>query len=66
MLTIFASGENLADTAAFAESADNTAVFRDDALILKRLGRLFRNRSGAALSAQDSGELAQRVEEELI
>ncbi|RKN09090.1 DUF5753 domain-containing protein [Streptomyces radicis] len=64
--TLFASGENLSDAAAFTEAADNTTAFRDEALVLRRLNRLFKNLSRAALSAQDSCELLERIEKELV
>ncbi|GAA2664876.1 helix-turn-helix transcriptional regulator [Streptomyces lunalinharesii] len=51
---------------AFTESADNTTNFRDDPLTLRRMNRLFRNLSAASLSEDDSVELVERIEEELV
>ncbi|MFI1796570.1 helix-turn-helix domain-containing protein [Streptomyces sp. NPDC020379] len=65
--TLFTAGkETDDDDVAFVESAEATTGFRDDALAVKRLSRLFRNLSSSALSEQDSRELIERIEKELV
>lgn len=61
--TLFSSGKEADGDVAFMESAEAT-TFRDDALALRRLNRLFRNLSGAALSEQDAVELVERIEKD--
>ncbi|WP_265736654.1 helix-turn-helix domain-containing protein [Wenjunlia vitaminophila] len=61
--TLFGIG-NDADVA-FVESAEVT-TFRDEPLTLRRLNRLFKNLSEAALPEQDSLDLVKRIERELI
>ncbi|RDG35063.1 helix-turn-helix domain-containing protein [Streptomyces corynorhini] len=50
---------------AFTDSAENTAVYRDDPLALKRLSRLFTGLSRAALPEDDSRQLIEDIEKEL-
>ncbi|MCC3771165.1 helix-turn-helix transcriptional regulator [Streptomyces sp. UNOC14_S4] len=54
------------DDVAFVESAEAMTGFRDDPLAVKRLSRLFRNLSSSALTEQDSRELIERIEKELV
>ncbi|MFJ2444553.1 helix-turn-helix domain-containing protein [Streptomyces sp. NPDC087658] len=63
---LFASGRDIEAEVAFIESAENTTAYQDDPLTLKRLSRLFRNLSDAALSEDDSRELVESIEKELI
>lgn len=64
--TLFGSGkEDSVAEVSFTEAPD-VAGFRDDALTLRRLERLFRNLSKSALSADSSLELVERIEKELI
>lgn len=61
--TLFSSGqENDADVA-FMESAEATTI-RDDVLALRRLIRLFRNLSSAALPEHETVKLVDRIEKE--
>lgn len=62
---LFATGTEVADVA-FTESADATTGLRDEALTVRRLNRLFKNLSDTALSEQDSRELVERIEKEMI
>lgn len=64
--TLFGIGKDRDTDVLFTESADNTTNFRDDPLALRRMNRLFRNLSAAALSEQDSVELVERIEKELV
>ncbi|MFJ5100152.1 helix-turn-helix domain-containing protein [Streptomyces sp. NPDC088554] len=50
---------------AFTDSAENTAVYRDDPLVLKRLSRLLIGLSRAALPEDDSRKLIEDIEKEL-
>ncbi|MEW1720134.1 DUF5753 domain-containing protein [Streptomyces sp. NPDC093109] len=50
---------------AFTDSAENTAVYRDDPLVLKRLSRLFTGLSRADLSEDDSRKLIEDIEKEM-
>lgn len=62
--TLFSSGKDADVDAGFTESADNTTNFRDDAVALRQMSRLFRNLSSAALSEEASIELVDRIEKE--
>ncbi|MGK5642592.1 helix-turn-helix domain-containing protein [Streptomyces sp. URMC 126] len=62
---LFSSGKNASADVAFTESAENTAWLREDPLTLRRLTRLFDNLSAAALSEDDSRELAETIRSEL-
>ncbi|WP_411146426.1 helix-turn-helix domain-containing protein [Streptomyces sp. x-80] len=64
--TLFGIGQDSATDVAFTESADNTTNFRDDPLALRRMSRLFQSLSAAALSEEDSAELVERIEKELV
>lgn len=64
--TLFATTSENDTDVAFVESAEATTSFRDDPLAVRRLSRLFRNLSEAALSAEDSVALIQRIKRELI
>ncbi|WKX70060.1 helix-turn-helix transcriptional regulator [Streptomyces sp. XD-27] len=61
--TLFSDGKENEGDVAFMESAEAT-TFRDDALALRRLNRLFRNLSAAALSEHDTLKLVERIEKE--
>ncbi|MEV0279478.1 Scr1 family TA system antitoxin-like transcriptional regulator [Streptomyces sp. NPDC050610] len=61
--TLFSDGQERDADVAFMESAEAT-TFRDDALGLRRLNRLFSNLAGAALSEQDTVKLIERIEKE--
>ncbi|MFJ2111826.1 helix-turn-helix domain-containing protein [Streptomyces sp. NPDC087850] len=64
--TLFGSdGDGEADVG-FTDSAESFLGYRDDPLTLKRLSRLFGNLSGTALSENDSRQLVQDIEKELI
>lgn len=63
--TLFGVGNDTEADVAFMESVEGTS-FRDDALTLRRLNRLHRNLSGAALPPADSLELVERIEKEMI
>lgn len=63
--TLFGIGQDSVTDVAFTESADNTSNFRDDPLTQRRMSRLFRNLSTAALSEEDTQELVRRTEKEL-
>jgi transcriptional regulator with XRE-family HTH domain len=63
--TLFGTGSGSDPDVAFMESAEATS-FRDDPLTLKRLNRLYRSLSSAALSQQDSLTLVERIEKELV
>ncbi|MEU5609413.1 Scr1 family TA system antitoxin-like transcriptional regulator [Streptomyces sparsogenes] len=52
-------------TPVHAESTEAT-TFRDDPLALRRLDRLFRNLSGAALTEDDTQKLIERLEKETV
>lgn len=63
--TLFSDGQESDADVAFMESTEAT-TFRDDALGLRRLNRLFRNLSAAALSEQDTLKLVERIEKEQL
>ncbi|MGO4748124.1 helix-turn-helix domain-containing protein [Streptomyces sp. 2MCAF27] len=63
--TLFSDRDEDAADVAFIESAEAT-TFRDDPLALRRLDRLFRNLSGAALTEDDTHKLIERVEKETV
>jgi transcriptional regulator with XRE-family HTH domain len=63
--TLFGIGNDTDADVAFMESVEGTS-FRDDALTLRRLNRLFRNLTEAALTEEGSLELVERIEKELI
>ncbi|WP_030894229.1 helix-turn-helix domain-containing protein [Streptomyces sp. NRRL F-5053] len=62
--TLFSSGKDTDADAGFTESADNTTNFRDDAVALRQMSRLFRNLSSAALPEEASIELVDRIAKE--
>lgn len=64
--TLFTTGDDTSAEVAFTESAENTTRLLDGPLALRRLGRLQRKLSDAALSSSDSLELAERIEKEMI
>lgn len=63
--TLFGTGKETDPDVAFMESAEAT-TFRDDPLTLKRLNRLYRSLSTAALTPQNSLELVENIEKELV
>jgi transcriptional regulator with XRE-family HTH domain len=63
--TLFGPGKGQDAEVAFSEAAEATAEFRDDEIAVRRLSRLFKNLSDAALPEQDSLELIKRIEKEL-
>jgi transcriptional regulator with XRE-family HTH domain len=63
--TLFSTEGDGDPDVAFTESAEATGVLRDEPLALRRLTRLFRNLSRAALPEEDGVELIERVENEL-
>ncbi|MFI2616662.1 helix-turn-helix domain-containing protein [Streptomyces sp. NPDC018584] len=63
--TLFGTGKETDADVAFMESAEAT-TFRDDPLTMKRLNRLYRSLSTAAASPQDSLELIENIEKELV
>jgi transcriptional regulator with XRE-family HTH domain len=64
--TLFAPGKEQDADVAFTETTEATTEFRDDALAVRRLRRLFSNLSAASLSEQASRELIERIEKEWI
>ncbi|RMI42860.1 helix-turn-helix domain-containing protein [Streptomyces triticirhizae] len=64
--TLFASEKDDDPDVAFTESAETIMSLREDLMTMRRLNRLFRNLAAAALSPQDSLELVQRIESELV
>lgn len=64
--TLFATGQETFAEVAFTESAEAVTDFRDDPLPVRRLTRLLDNLCTAALSEQDSRELVERIEKELV
>ncbi|WP_405610025.1 helix-turn-helix domain-containing protein [Streptomyces sp. NBC_01508] len=64
--TLFASQRDVQVDVAFTESAESLLCYRDDPLALKRLSRLFGNLSSAAFSEDDSRELIEDIEKELV
>lgn len=63
--TLFSTNADADGEVVFMESAEGVS-FSDNPVTMRRLVRLFRNLSGAALSAQHSVELVRHVEEELV
>ncbi|MBA0053953.1 XRE family transcriptional regulator [Streptomyces sp. AJS327] len=61
--TLFSSGQGVDPDVVFMESAEAT-TFRDDALVLRRLNRLFGNLATTALSEHDTRKLVERIEKE--
>lgn len=62
---LFGVGNDTDADVAFMESVEGTS-FRDDALTLRRLNRLHRNLSEAALPPDGSLEQVERIEKEMI
>ncbi|WP_049573673.1 helix-turn-helix domain-containing protein [Streptomyces sp. SBT349] len=62
---LFGTQKDSEPDAAFMESTEGSR-FSDDLLALRRLNRLFKNLSDAALSEDDSRELVIRIEKELV
>ena len=54
--TLFSTGQDEQADVAFIESAEGI-TFKDDALTLRKLNRLYRNLSTASLTADDSTDL---------
>ncbi|ONK14252.1 helix-turn-helix transcriptional regulator [Streptomyces sp. MP131-18] len=64
--SLFATERDGDPDVAFTESAEATTSLRDEPLAMRRLSRLFRNLSAAALDEHATLELVQRLESELV
>ncbi|KAB8165238.1 helix-turn-helix domain-containing protein [Streptomyces sp. 3MP-14] len=64
--TLFTSEKDEDGDVAFTESAEATLRTHDDLMVTRRLNRLFRNLTAAALPPRDTLDLVQRIESELV
>ncbi|MFI7273260.1 helix-turn-helix domain-containing protein [Streptomyces sp. NPDC049879] len=64
--SLFATEAKGEPDVAFTESAEAMTTLRDDPMVLRRLSRVFRRLSDAALSPDATLDLLQRIESELI
>jgi transcriptional regulator with XRE-family HTH domain len=64
--TLFGNGRDGEVDVAFTESANNTTSFHEDPLTLRRMGRLFRNLSVAALTEEDSVKLVEHIAKDMV